>query len=108
MTLVEIKRRLQPGQVYAVTNHRLGPEFGPVTARVARLAGKYGFYLEHALGESKINWPPARHATRDEDGSIHLRGTGVHAGEPYLTLVPVTNEAEAPQADPATAAWEED
>jgi hypothetical protein len=69
MTLVEIKRRLMPGQVYAVTNHRLGPEFGPVTARVARMTGKYGFYLEHALGESKITWPPARHASRDEDGT---------------------------------------
>jgi hypothetical protein len=93
-TLTEIKRQVRAGQVYRVTNHRLGPAFSPVTARVARLTGNYGFYLEHALGESKVTWPPARHASRDEDGTIRLRGTGMHAGEPYLTLVPVTGTAE--------------
>ena len=92
-TLAEIKRQVRPGQAYRVTNHRLGPEFSPVTVRVARLTGGYGFYVEHALGETKITWPPARHVSRDEDGTIRLRGTGMHAGEPYLTLVPVTATA---------------
>lgn len=90
MTLKEIKRRVQPGQVYAVTNHRNEPAVSQATVRVTRLSGTYGFYVQHALGESKINWPPARHVTLDADGTLHLRGTGEHAGLPYLTLVPVT------------------
>jgi hypothetical protein len=88
-TLAEIKRQVRPGQAYRVTNHRLGPEFSPVTVRVARLTGDYGFYVEHTLGETKITWPPARHVTRDDDGTLRLRATGLHAGEPYLTFVPV-------------------
>lgn len=90
MTLVEIKRRVRPGQMYAVTNHRLEGAFSPVIARVDRLAGQYGFYLKHALGETKVNWPPARFTQRDEDGTLHLMGTGAHAGLPFLTLVPVS------------------
>jgi hypothetical protein len=89
MTLTEIKRRLRPGQVYQVTNHRLSAEFSPVTVRVARLTGEYGFYVEHSLGESKVSWPPARHVRRDDDGTLHLMGTGVQAGRPFLTFVPV-------------------
>ena len=88
MTLTEIKRRVRPGQVYTVTNHRNQPVVGQATVRVTRLSGSYGFYVEHALGESKINWPPARHVTLDADGTIHLRGTGDQAGQPFLTLVP--------------------
>ena len=90
MTLTEIKRRVQPGQVYAVTNHRNESVFGQVTVRVKRISGSYGFYVEHALGESKITWPPARHVTLDADGTLHLRGVGEQAGQPFLTLVPVT------------------
>ena len=89
MTLTEIKRRVRPGQVYRVTNYRTEMAFSPVMVRVDRMSGGYGFYVRHALGETKINWPPARHVTRDDDGTLHLRGTGEHAGEPYLTLVPV-------------------
>jgi hypothetical protein len=89
MTLTEIKRRVRPGQVYAVTNHRPGAVRGPVTVRVGRLTGDYGFYVDHPLGETKVSWPPARFVTRDEDGTLHLMGTGVHAGLPFLTLVPV-------------------
>lgn len=90
MTLAEIKRRVRPGQAYLVTNHRMEITFGPVMVRVDRMSGDYGFYVRHALGETKINWPPARHVTRDDDGTLHLRGTGEDAGKPYLTLVPVT------------------
>jgi hypothetical protein len=93
MTLTEIKRRVRPGQVYRVTNHRTEMAFGPVMVRVDRMSGNYGFYVQHALGETKINWPPARHVTREDDGTLHLRGTGEHAGKPYLTLVPVTGTA---------------
>jgi hypothetical protein len=88
VTLTEIKRRLHPGQAFAVTNHRV-PELGTVIVRVRRKSGDYAFYVEHALGESKINWPPARHVTRDEDGTLHLNGTGEHAGKAFLTLVPI-------------------
>jgi hypothetical protein len=106
MTLTEIRRRVRPGQVYEVTNHRLGPEFSPVTAVVDRMAGDYGFYLRHALGETKVGWPPARFVTRDEDGTLHLLGTGAYAGLPFLTLVPAP--AAAAQADAAATAWAED
>ena len=89
MTLTEIKRRLRVGQHYMVINHQR-PELSPVRAVVDRKSGDYGFYLMHALGEDKVNWPPAREVTRDEDGTLHLR-TAV-TGTPYLTLVPVTPE----------------
>lgn len=93
MTLTDIKRRVRPGQVYAVTNHRFEMAFGPVLVRVARITGDYGFYVQHALGESKITWPPARHVKRDDDGTLHLLGTGEHAGKPFLTLVPLASTA---------------
>lgn len=89
MTLKEIKRRVRPGQMYAVTNHRNDPAVSQATVRVTRLSGSYGFYVEHALGESKINWPPARDVTLDPDGTLRLRGTGTQSGQPSLTLVPV-------------------
>ncbi len=96
MTLTEIKRRVRPGQVYAVTNHRNDPVVGQAFVRVTRLSGSYGFYVEHALGESKINWPPARHVTLEPDGTLHFRGVGDQAGLPFLTLVPsVVTEGEA-------------
>lgn len=106
MTLAEIKRRVRPGQVYRVTNHRLGEWSAPVTARVARMAGDYAFYLTHPLGETRVSWPPARFTARDDDGTLHLMGTGECAGEPWLTLVPVP--ATGPQADAAATAWAED
>lgn len=61
---------------------------GPVAVRIDRMSGTYGFYVKHALGETKINWPLARHVSRDDDGTLHLRGTDEHAGEPHLTLRP--------------------
>lgn len=93
MTLAEIKRHLRPGQVFIVTNHR-EPGLGTVTARVDRLTGNYGFYLKHPLGESKVTWPPARYTEREDDGTLHLRGTGERAGLPFLTLVPAAATAE--------------
>lgn len=94
MTLTEIKRQVRPGQVYDVTNHRNEPALSQATVRVTRLSGSYGFYVQHALGESKINWPPARHVTLDPDGTLHLRGTGERAGQPFLTLVPAIRTPE--------------
>jgi hypothetical protein len=92
MTLTEIKRRLRPGQMFMVTNHELEEQgFAPVMARVHRLTGQYGFYLEHALGQTKVTWPPARHITRDDDGTLHLR-TAV-TGTPFLTLAPTAATA---------------
>ena len=87
VTLAEIKRRVKPGQQYLVINHQR-PALSPLRVVVDRKTGDYGFYVKHALGESKVNWPPARHVTRDEDGTLHLR-TAV-TGTPYLTLMPVT------------------
>ena len=92
MTLTEIKRRVKPGQWYRVTSQRYEMAFGPVSVLVKRTAN-YGFVVEHALGETKISWPPARFVTRDEDGTLHLGRAGEHAGEPYLTLVPIAAEA---------------
>lgn len=92
MTLKEIKSRVHPGQEYAVTNHHL-PHLGPVTVRVKRKSGDYALVVEHALGESRISWPPARFVTREDDGTLHLRGTGAEAGKPFLTLVPVLPHA---------------
>lgn len=46
-----------PGQVYAVTDHRNDPVISQASVRVTRLSGSYGFYVQHALGESKIGCP---------------------------------------------------
>ena len=92
VTLTEIKRRIRVGQVYAVTNHRLEVAFAPVVVRVKRTAD-YAFVVEHALGESPVRWPPARFTRRDDDGTLHLMGTGENAGLPFLTLVPLAGEA---------------
>jgi hypothetical protein len=91
VTLADIKRRVRAGQAYDVTNHRAELWFGAVRAVVTRTADKR-FYLEHALGEAKIYWPPARHVHVDEDGTLHLNGTGEQAGKPFLTLVPVAGD----------------
>lgn len=85
MTLKEIKRRVKAGQHYAVTNHQV-PDLGTVTVVVKRTAN-YAFVVEHPLGESNIRWPLAANVEREEDGTLHLLGSGARAGQPYLTLV---------------------
>jgi hypothetical protein len=92
MTFAEIRRGVQPGQEYVVTNAQV-PELGPVLARVARVSGD-AFYLTHPLGETRVTWPPSRHVEREADGTLHIRGTGVHTGRPFLTLVPVPAAGE--------------
>jgi len=87
MTFAEIRRGVRPGQEYTVTNAQV-PELGPVTVRVGRVLD-YAFFVEHGSGESKIAWPPSRYVTLDDDGTLHLCGTGDHIGRPFLTLVPV-------------------
>jgi len=87
MTLVEIKRRVRPGQVYDVTNHHIERTHGPAAATVRAtvhhtLTGS--FFLTHPLGQSQVRWPAAFRVsmTRRPD-VIELRD---EAGERWLTL----------------------
>jgi hypothetical protein len=95
-SLAAIRRSVRPGQLYSVTCHQ-EPGLGPVVARVDRLTGTYGFYLRHALGESKVSWPAARNVSLDANGTLHLRDRAFNM--PFLTLVPAsTSRGEAPDA----------
>jgi hypothetical protein len=91
-SLAAIKRRVRVGQRYEVTNHGADPFHGPVRVVVTQ-AFDTRFLVQHALGETRIGWPPARYVRRDEDGTLHLLGIGEHAGLPFLTLVPLAATA---------------
>ncbi|MEV1170835.1 hypothetical protein [Nonomuraea sp. NPDC049784] len=100
MTLAEIKRRVQPGQVYDVTNHYITrtdhPAYGTTRRSVTRVTN-YRFYMAEAAGgrESPIEWPKAAQVSIDADGVIRLCGGGVSQkpDEPFLTLTPVTGRS---------------
>jgi hypothetical protein len=101
MTLAEIKRRVQPGQVYDVTNHFITrtdhPSYGTTRRAVTRVTSKR-FYLSArppGSGESEVDWPPAAQAQMDPDGTIRLYGGGLgqQPGDLFLTLVPVQGGA---------------
>lgn len=99
MTLTEIKRQVQPGKVYDVTNHYIKREdhpcFGTVRRQVTRVTTSR-IYLSHPTrDESGIDWPKASQVSMDADGSIHLRGGGAaqKPDEPFLTLTPVAATA---------------
>lgn len=114
-TLAEIKRRVQPGQVYDVTNHFITradhPSFGTTRRVVTRLTSARIYMKMHgpdsigvdalptvaavktaARQEREIDWPPASQVRMDDDGTIRLYGGGIgqKRDELFLTLWPVT------------------
>jgi hypothetical protein len=105
MTLAEIKRRVETGQFYDVTNHYITrpghPSFG-TTRRVVVRTTTSRIYLSmaaadlepgHAEPAREIDWPKARQVQMDDDGVIRLYGGGAgqDPGDLFLTLVPVTD-----------------
>ena len=96
MTLAEIKRRVQPGQVYNVTNHYTTltdhPSYGTTRRTVTRTTTSR-FYMKQdaGKGETPIDWPKAAQVSIDVEGVIRLRGGGVSQkpDDLFLTLTPV-------------------
>jgi len=96
MTLAEIKRRVQPGQKYDVTNHYIThadhPGYGTTRRTVTRVTASR-FYMAQAAGgrEAPVYWPKAAQVSIDADGVIRLRGGGAgqKPEQPFLTLAPV-------------------
>ena len=104
MTLAEIKRRVQAGQVYDVTNHFItrqdhasfgttrrvvtGPWPAASTCRWRPPTSK-----GHAKLAREIDWPKASQVQMDDDGVIRLYGGGAgqDPSDLFLTLVPVKN-----------------
>ena len=95
VSLAEIKRSVRVGQEYLVTGQRDAPYNGTVHVTVTQ-AFPTRFFVAHPLGETKINWPPARYVSVTENGVIELRGTGVNAGKPFITLVPLRVRQDNP------------
>jgi hypothetical protein len=98
MTLAEIKRHVQPGQIYDVTNHYITrtdhSAFGTTRRTVTRITGSRIYLTYSGGGESGIDWPNAPQVSMDANGVIQLRGggTGQQPGELFLTLTPVPAE----------------
>ena len=99
MTFAEIKRRVQAGQVYDVTNHFITrhdhASFG-TTRRVVVRTTASRIYLSmaaadlqpgHAGGAREIDWPKASQVQMDGDGVIRLYG-GSRAGQKPERVVP--------------------
>jgi len=95
MTLAEIKRRVQAGQVYDVTNHYIKrtdhPCFGTRHETIAEVNGSSFRFASSRWG---ISWPKAAQAQMDADGTIRLYGGGAGqaADELFLTLTPVPGD----------------
>jgi hypothetical protein len=96
-TLAEIKRTVEAGQVYDVTNHYITrtdhPAYGTTRRKVTRALSSR-FYLEYADrpgNQSPVDWPRASQVQRADDGTLHLYGGGIgqKPDELFLTLVPV-------------------
>jgi hypothetical protein len=98
-SLAEIKRRVQAGSVYDVTNHYIQrpdhPSFGTQRREVMRVSASR-FYLSHRTRPdgAPVDWPKAAQVQMDDDGTIRLYGGGVSQGpdDLFLTLVPVRPE----------------
>jgi hypothetical protein len=103
VTLAEIKRAVQAGQIYDVTNHHIKREdhscFGTTRRRVAKTTGS-SVYLAPA-GTTGVPqwpsfaWPKASQVQMDQDGTIRLYGGGCgqKPDDLFLTLVPVAEAA---------------
>lgn len=98
MTLADIKRHVQPGQVYDVTSPYITgtdhPAFGTTRRTVTRITGSRIYLTYSGGGESGIDWPNAPRASMDANGVIQLRGGGAgqQPDELFLTLTPVPAE----------------
>lgn len=96
MTLAEIKRQVQPGQEYDVTNHYITrashPGYGTTRRTVTRVTATR-FYTALAAGgrETPVDWPKAAQVSISTDGVILLcgGGAGQKPEEPFLSLAPV-------------------
>lgn len=101
-SLADIRRSVQPGNVYDVTNHYIKredhPSFGTNRRTVIR-ATSARFYLSHErrADGSPIDWPKAAQAQMDLDGTIRLYGGGLgqQPHELFLTLLPVKGAENA-------------
>jgi hypothetical protein len=102
MTLAEIKRRIQAGQAYYVTNHYITrtdhPCYGTRWACVLKTTST-GVYLSAPEGRAEsqwpaFKWPKASQVQADDDGTIRLYGGGCNQApdELFLTLTPDTCE----------------
>jgi hypothetical protein len=99
-SLAEIKRRVQPGQVYDVTNHYLTRAdhvgYGTTRRTVTRTTASR-IYMKLAAGgrEMLIDWPKASQVSIDAEGVIRLCGGGVSQKPdlPFLTLTPVAGRS---------------
>lgn len=97
MTLAEIKRMVQPGQVYNVTNHYITrpehPNYGTTRRTVTRVTGQRVYLEREGEGqrEREVEWPKAAQVQADPDGTIRLYGGGGGQGpsDLFVTLAPV-------------------
>jgi hypothetical protein len=98
MTLAEIKRHVQPGQVYDVTNHYITrtdhPAFGTTRRTVTRTTASRIYLAYAGGGESGIDWPKAPQVSMDAGSVIqfHGGGAGQQPGDLFVTLTPVLRE----------------
>jgi hypothetical protein len=100
MTLAEIKRQVQPGQVYDVTNHYITrtdhPGYGTTRRTVTRVtASRFYMAQTESGGETPIDWPRAAQVSIGADGVIRLcgGGAGQKPDEPFLMLTLVTGRS---------------
>lgn len=102
MNLSQIKKSVQPGDVFDVTNHYITredhPSFGTSRREVTRVTANR-VYLASADGttsvdgtpwESEINWPKASQVHSADGDTIEITGGGVSQRKtpdaPFLTL----------------------
>lgn len=94
MTPAEIKRRVQRGQVYLVTNHFITrtdhPGYGTTRRTVTRVTSQRMYMAQENRRETAIDWPKANQVQMDDDGTIRLYGGGLSQDPDalFLTLVP--------------------
>ena len=96
MTLADIKRLVQPGQVWDVTNHYISRtdhrSYGTARRTIIRVTGSR-FYMAQIAGdgENPVDWPKTAQVSISADGVIRLFGGGAsqQPDELFLTLVPV-------------------
>jgi hypothetical protein len=95
-TLAEIKRAVQPGQVYDVTNHYITRTSHPCYGtRRDTITAVTGSSFRWASTQWATKWPRASQVQMDADGTIRLYGGGAgqKPDELFLTLTPVAAAA---------------
>jgi hypothetical protein len=100
-TLAAIKRSMQAGHEYDVTNHYITrpdhASYGTQRRTLVKVNGSALWLTNQAHPEgARVEWPKAGQAEMDDDGTVRLYGggTGQKPDELFLTLVPVRQPAE--------------